>query len=76
MLRWILPDNPLSTTDFDFIIKCYSQRYRCKGLVLVAVNIATPFMREVTLLTRAALQSEVMIGNVKLDPQRLNRDKI
>ena len=33
-------------------------------------------MRDVTLLTRAALQSEAMIGNVKLGLQRLNPDKI
>ena len=43
MHRWILPDNPLTTTDFDFIIKCDSQRYRRKGLVLVTVNVTDTF---------------------------------
>ena len=33
-------------------------------------------MRDVTLLKRADLQSEKMIGDVKLGAQRLNPDKI
>ena len=33
-------------------------------------------MRDVTLLTRAALESEAMIDNIKLGPQRLNPDEI
>ena len=43
MLRWILSDNPWPRLISVSIMKCYSQRDQCKGLVLVAVNVVDTF---------------------------------